>query len=118
MKLFARMLFPSIFAVALFAPACQSVSVPEWPYAKEAAEAGTSGDGASDDAVDSGRSGSPTVTPVACDGALCDTTNYTACSIANNPQENRAARPISLLLVVSGIAVARGRTRRKRERAL
>jgi hypothetical protein len=117
MKLFARLFFPSIFAVALFAPACQSVSVPEWPYAKEAAEAAAPGDGASGDAADGGGSAAATGTPLACDGALCDTTNYTACNISNDPQESRAAGPISLLLIVGGIGLARGRTRRERERA-
>jgi hypothetical protein len=117
MKLLERVLWLSLIAVALFAPACQSVSVPEWPYVKEAAEAGASVDGASGDAADGGGSAAATGTPLACDGALCDTTNYTACHIANDPAETKATRPISLLLVVAGIAVARRRTRRKTERA-
>ena len=117
MKLLQRLLSLSILAVTLFAPACQSVSVPEWSYAKEAAEAGAPGDGASGDAADGGESASAAATPLACDGALCDTTNFTACNIGNNPGETGAARPMSLLLVVAGIAVARGRARRKTERA-
>jgi hypothetical protein len=117
MKLVERVLLLSVLAAALFTPACQSVSVPEWPYVKQAAEAGASGDGASGDAADGGGSASATGTPLACDGALCDTTNYAACNIARSPAETRAARPISLLLVVAGTAVARGRARRKTERA-
>jgi len=132
MKALRRVLFLSIVATALLAPACHSVNVPEWPYVLEAADAGTpdggsSGDGASDDGVPSdvaaddatganGQSPSSTV-PLACDGALCDTTNYTACNVADDPAESRAARPISVLLLVAGMALARSRTRRQTEGA-
>jgi hypothetical protein len=107
------------FMTTLFASACQSVSVPEWPYVKEAAEAGVAANGATGDAsTDGGANTSSTETPVACDGALCDTTNYAACNIVDSPADSRAARSISLLLVVAAVTLTRRRTRRKKERTL
>lgn len=132
MKSLEQVIFLSIVATAVFVPACHSVSVPEWPYVLEAAEAGTAdgglsgdgafdegapSDGASDDATgDDGQSPSSMV-PLACHGALCDTTNYTACNVADSPAERGAARPISVLLLVAGLAFARSRTRRQTEGA-
>lgn len=100
----------------LLATSCQSVSVPEWPYVKAAEEAGVSADGPAGDATAEGGAGaSSTGTPLACDGALCDTTNYSACNIADSPGESRAAQRMSVLLAVAAVAFARSRTRRKRE---
>ncbi len=118
MKTFERLLFLSILTVALFAPACESVSVPPWPYVREAQEAGAATDGAASDGAIDGVENPPSKgTPLACDGALCDTTNYSACNVANNPAESRDAWPISLELIVSGLTLARIRTRRKTESA-
>ena len=107
--------------LVLFVSSCHSVDVADWPYVTAEADAGAVDATSADDAADSGeaavaQSQSP-MDPLACDGALCDTTNYTACNIASHPEASKAARPISVLLVFAGLAVARRRPRRRSERA-
>ena len=118
MRSLERYLRLSFFATVLVAPACTTVSVKDWPYVLAEADAGPSSDGASD--ADGGTAGggqsAPSMDPLACDGALCDTTNYTACNLANNPAAGRTALPLSGLLVGAGMLVARSRTRRQTER--
>ena len=117
MKSLERSLRLSILAAMLIAPACTTVSVKDWPYVLAEADAGASGDGAAN--VDGGTAGggqsTSSMDPLACDGALCDTTNYTACNLANNPAAGRTALPRSGLLVVAGMLLARIRTRRQTE---
>lgn len=117
MKSLQRALLFSILATAPLAPACHSVSVPDWPYVTAAEDAGRSDDGAAVE-LDGGGGTSSMGTPLACDGALCDTTNYAACNIGDSPAEGRAARPISVLLVVGGMAFGRGRSRRRAARGV
>lgn len=109
MKSLERVLRLSLLATVLVAPACTTVSVKDWPYVLAEEDAGASSDGASDADASS-------MDPLACDGALCDTTNYTACNMANDPAERRTAQPLSGLLVVAGMLLARTRTRRQTER--
>jgi hypothetical protein len=118
----ALLLFP-IVAMALLAPACTPVSVSPWPYTTAADDAAApdgaaSHGGASDAASDQDASGLSGIQanygpdPLRCDGGLCDTDNYSLCSVAHNPEGSRAVWPLSVLFVVAGLALARRRNGR------
>jgi hypothetical protein len=120
-------------ATALVAPACHSVDVAPWPYTTQtantpptedgASDGGTSGDGASDDASTQGANDAGGIqanygpAPLRCDGGLCDTDNFSLCNVADSPAESRAVRPLSVLFVVGGMALARVRSGRKGRRS-
>jgi hypothetical protein len=120
MKALERMALLSVLAAPFVAPACESAHVPDWSYVVEAQDAGASSDGASEDA-DGGEQGgqsAPPADPLACDGALCDTTNYnyTGCDVARSPHESGAVPSLSALVLVAAMVWVRSRARRKRER--
>jgi hypothetical protein len=140
MKLLEGVLFLSILALALFAPACEPVSVPPWPYTTETNDDaaatddgpsadGGSGDGARDDGASSDESDQGTVdaspivinyggpVPLRCDGGLCNTDNYSLCNIADGPAGSGAGGPLSVVVVIAGLAIARERNRRKARRS-
>jgi len=95
-------------AMALFALACESTSVPEWPYVLAAQDAGPADAG--DAAGANQRAGS--ADPLACDGALCSTTNYsyTGCDVGGRPTGKRGLAPLTLVIIV-GMGVTRHRRR-------
>jgi len=99
-------------AMGLFAPACDSVSVAPWPYT---ADGGTSDDASTQDAGGIQANYGPS--PLRCDGGLCDTDNFSLCNVAHSPAQSRAVRPLSVLFVVGGMALARMRSGRKGRRS-
>jgi hypothetical protein len=96
----------AVLAMALFGLACESTSVPEWPYVLAAQDAGASdaGDAADGRASVRGQNAAPT-DPLACDGALCNTTNYsyTGCDVAGKPVDEA---PFAALGIVVAMVVA------------
>jgi hypothetical protein len=100
-----------MLAVALLGLACESTSVPVWPYVSAADDAGSAD---ASDAADAsgGRQSAAPADPLACDGALCDTTNYsyTGCDLGGNPAGQRDGAPLTLVIIV-GMGVARRRRR-------
>ena len=121
MKALERMALWSALAAPFVAPACESAHVPDWSYVVEAQDAGASSDGASDDADGGGQGGgqgAPPADPLACDGALCDTTNYsyTGCDVARSPRGSRAVPSHSALVLAAAMVWARSRARRQLER--
>jgi hypothetical protein len=91
--------------------------------ADDAGEAGTIGDsdGATTDAASSGGGASssdtgPEATPIACDGALCDTTNGSECGIAGVALGNAQLDWTSVAAVIAVLAL--GIARRVRRGAL
>ncbi|HVR64175.1 MAG TPA: hypothetical protein VMU50_19885, partial [Polyangia bacterium] len=51
--------------------------------------------------------------PLRCDGGLCDTDNYSLCSVADAHSANGARRPLALLAAIAAVVAACKRTRRK-----
>ncbi len=136
MKSFEGVLFSSVLALALVLSACEPVSVPPWPYTTAtdddaAVDDGGSNDGGPDDDAatdasipgDTGMSGAGGIqatyglVPLRCDGGLCNTDNYSLCNIAVGPAGSGAGGPLSVLVVVAGLAIARKRSRPKARRS-
>ncbi len=123
MKLPQGVSFLSVLALALLASACEPVSVPPWPYttATDDTDAGT--DGSASGASDQGGVDASAielkygVVPLRCDGGLCNTDNYSLCSIADRPARSGAGAALVLLVVVVGMGIARKGKRRKARRS-
>ncbi len=97
-----------MLAMALVGLACESTSVPEWPYVLAAQDAGSSDAG---DASGGNQNAVP-ADPLACDGALCSTTNYsyTGCDVGGSPTGKRDLAAVTLVIIV-GMGVTRRRRR-------
>ena len=127
-----RGLLVSALAIALSAFACEPVSVPPWPYtisdqdaaapddgategaSSDAGPTEAASDGSSDQSESSGGIASNyPPSPLRCDGGLCDTDNYSLCSVADDRSANGARQSLSLLAGIAAIATAWTRTRRK-----
>ncbi len=114
--------------VALLALACEPVSVAPWPYTTTTADAGavdggSANDAASHDAGGLGMSGAGGIaanyapSPLRCDGGLCDTDNYSLCSVAIGSGWNNTGTVVPLLFAVASIGVGRRRRRRNPRRS-
>jgi hypothetical protein len=112
MKLLEGVLCLSILALALLTSACDPVSVPPWPYTTATDDAGASSGASDQGAVDaSAIQINYGVVPLRCDGGLCDTDNYSLCSIADRPAASGAEASLLVLVIVAGMAIARKRNR-------
>jgi hypothetical protein len=114
--------------VALLVVGCEPVSVAPWPYTTATADAGavdggSSNDAASHDAGGLGMSGAGGIaanyapSPLRCDGGLCDTDNYSLCSVANGSGRHNAGTAIPVLFAVASIGIERRRRRRNVRRS-
>lgn len=113
--------------VAFLALACEPASVSPWPYTTEVTDAGAVDGGATNDAASNGDSGAGmsgsggiaanyAPSPLRCDGGLCNTDNYSLCSVSRGPAVDTCVMAIPVLLALVGIAVGPRRRRRKMER--
>lgn len=98
------------------------VTLPTWAWADDAgrAEGGaapSAPDAGIDAAIDGGGSASdgaaPNATPLACDGALCDTTNDSACAVSAVAAGARPHHGATAALLVGTLVACLGRRARR-----